>query len=131
MAECAFASALAPERDVSRWPGALRCRALPWLQLVPRRAVHLVVPTPPIGSATHVLQVSISDKYVIFELPDTPERHIWYALWVWVARGWAASVSSPSDEGAKHPTSRACRREHFTPTSVEAMVLLSTAALHI
>ena len=45
--------------------------------MVPRRAVKLVLPSPPIGGATHVLQVTISDRFVLFELPDNEDRPQW------------------------------------------------------
>ena len=48
-------------------------------QLVPRRSVHMYLPQPPIHGATHVIQLNVKGRYILFELPEAVDRQPWYA----------------------------------------------------
>jgi hypothetical protein len=38
------------------------------------------MPDPPIGTATHLLQVTLGERFVLFELADSIEIVVWYCL---------------------------------------------------
>lgn len=65
----------------------------------------MYLPQPPIHGATHVIQLNVKGRYILFELPEAADRQSWYAR----ARGrrcrqsGAAGLTSQSSAFATDP----------------------------